>query len=59
MELPVEIKYRNRISYRALGGLARFLDATGSESGLVLSKDTLEVRRDYAVIPLAVFLALV
>ena len=59
LELPVEIKYRNRISYRELGGLASFLDATGSESGLVLSKDTLEVRRDYAVIPLAVFLALV
>lgn len=59
LELPVEIKYRNRISYRELGGMARFLDATGSESGLVLSKDTLEVRRDYAVIPLAVFLALV
>ena len=59
LELPVEIKYRNRISYRELGGLASFLDATGSESGLVLSKDMLEVRRDYAVIPLAVFLVLV
>ena len=34
-----------------------FLDVTGSESGLMLSKDTLEVRSDYAVIQLAVFLA--
>ena len=59
LELPVEIKYRNSIAYRELGGLASFLDATGTESGLVLSKDTLSTRYDYLVVPLAVFLALV
>lgn len=59
LELPVEIKYRNSIAYRELGGLASFLDATSTESGLVLSKDTLSTRRDYLVVPLAVFLALV
>ena len=59
LELPVEIKYRNSIAYRELGGLASFLDATGTESGLVLSKDTLSTRHDYLVVPLAVFLALV
>lgn len=42
-----------------MGGLASFLDATGTESGLVLSKDTLSTRHDYLVVPLAVFLALV
>ena len=59
LEMPVEVKYRNKIAYQELGGLASFLDATGTASGVVLSKDTLSTRRDYLVVPLAVFLALV
>lgn len=58
-EIPIEVKYRNHINAKQLGGLSSFLDQTGSKGGLVLSKDDLEVRSDYAVVPASVFLALI
>lgn len=59
MRLPVEVKYRSRIRHTELAPLARFLDATGAKAGLVLSKDTLDLRQDYAVVPACVFLMLI
>lgn len=58
-ELPIEVKYRNSINAKQLGGLSGFLDQTGSKGGLVLSKDRLEERRDYLVVPASIFLALI
>lgn len=58
-EVPMEVKYRNRVDARELGGLASFLDETGVKSGLVLSKSELEGRQDYLVLPASVFLMLV
>ena len=55
-EVPIEVKYRNRVDHRELGGIAGF---AGSCRGLVLSKDELDQRRDYALVPAAEFLALV
>lgn len=56
LEAPVEVKYRNRIDHRELGGIAGF---AGSGSGTVLSKGEFGQRRDYSVVPAAEFLALV
>lgn len=56
LEVPIEVKYRNRVDHRELGGIAGF---AGSCRGLVLSKDEFDQRRDYALVPAAVFLALV
>jgi len=55
-EVPIGVKYRNRVDRRELGGIAGF---AGSCRGLVLSKDELDQRRDYALVPAAEFLALV
>ena len=59
MELPIEVKYRNRIDHRGLTGLVSFLDKTKTESGLVVSKSDLDVRQDYVVIPASIFLLLI
>lgn len=59
-ELPIEVKFRNKINHRELGGLVSFLDCTGSKAGgLVLSKSTLDVRSDYVLVPASIFLLLV
>ena len=58
-EAPMEVKYRNRVDARELGGLGSFLDETGVKSGLVLSKNDLEERHDYLIIPTSVFLMLI
>lgn len=59
VEAPLEVRYRHNIDHRGLGGIASFLDATGTKSGLVLSKEELEARQDYLVVPASVFLMLV
>ncbi len=58
-DVPVEVKYRNSVRHGELGGLAGFLDSAGTERGVVLSKREIERRRDYSVVPAAVFLALI
>lgn len=58
-EIPVEVKYRKQVNAKQLGGLFGFLDQVGSRGGLVLSRDLLEERRDYVVIPASVFLMLI
>ena len=39
--------------------MTSFLDKTGSKKGLVVSKDALDARTDYAVVPASVFLLLI
>ena len=59
IEVPIEVKYRKRINFRELSGLASFLGSSpGTKSGLVVSRYDLEVRSEYVVIPAAVFLLL-
>lgn len=55
-EVPIEVKYRNKVDVRELGGLSSFLDETDVKSGLVLSKNELDERQDYLLIPTSVFL---
>lgn len=58
-QIPVEVKYRNRLRLTELAPLTRFLDAAGAETGVVLSKNVLDAKRDYVIVPACVFLALV
>ncbi len=57
-EVPVEVKYRNRVAHRELGGMTHFLDKSGARRGIVLTRDELDVRTDYAMVPVPVFLML-
>jgi len=56
-ELPIEVKYSNEA--RALGGFYSFLRETSRKSGLVISKDELDVKENYVSIPASVFLMLI
>ncbi len=58
-EMPIEVKYRNRVDNRELGGLTSFLDETNVKSGLVLSKNELDEKYDYLFLPTSVFLMLI
>ena len=55
-EFPMEVKFRNKVDTRELVGLTSFLDTTGVKSGLVLSKNELDERKDYLFVPTSVFL---
>lgn len=59
IEVPIEVKYRNKINPKELAGLVNFLDTTGNKDGIVISKSDLEVKTDYTIIPASVFLLLV
>jgi len=59
LELPIEVKIRNSVYARELTGLTSFLDVTGARGGLVLSKNEMDVKRDYLLVPASVFLMLV
>ena len=59
MEAPIEVKFRNKINYKELSGLVSFLANFKVEYGLVVSKSTLEVRSDYAIVPACIFLLLI
>ena len=58
-QVPIDVKYRNKIDNRELGGLVNFLDETDTKSGIVLSKNESSERRDYVTLPTAVFLMMV
>jgi hypothetical protein len=59
IEVPIEVKFRNKINAKELAGLVNFLTATKQKSGLVLSKYELDTRQDYVIIPTSVFLLLI
>lgn len=58
VEVPIEVKYRNQIKYKRMGGLASFLNKTGKEYGIVISKHDLVEKRKYTAIPAPIFLLL-
>ncbi|RNJ77654.1 MAG: ATP-binding protein [Nitrosopumilus sp. H13] len=58
-EVPIEVKFKNSVNHRSLGGMASFLDETGCAGGIVLSKHDMTTGRDYVVVPASVFLLLV
>ena len=58
IEVPIEVKYRNKIKFKELSGLCSFLDKTDTRNGIVVSKSDLETRSEYVVIPASLFLLL-
>jgi predicted AAA+ superfamily ATPase len=59
IEVPIEVKYRNSINSKELSGLVSFITQTGRKSGIVVSKNDLEIKNDYVIIPASVFLMLI
>ena len=59
MEVPIEVKFRNKLNPRDLAPLVGFLGKTGSKKGLVVSKTALDEKADYVVVPVSVFLLLI
>ena len=59
IEVPIEVKFRNKINGKELAGMTSFLRETGRKNGIVLSKSRLDVKTDYTIIPASVFLLLV
>ena len=57
IETPIEVKFRNKIIHKELGGLVSFCSQAG-KGGMVLSKSELDVRSDYVVVPASAFLLL-
>ncbi len=56
--VPIEVKYRSKVDYRNLGGMAEFLNVSGVEHGIVATRREYEIRRDYALVPLPMLLML-
>ncbi|RNJ79941.1 MAG: ATP-binding protein [Nitrosopumilus sp. H8] len=56
--IPIEVKFRNTINLREMGGMTRFLDRTGKSKGIIVSKHDLEEKKDYTIIPAPIFLLL-
>lgn len=44
-QVPIEVKYRNTISDKDLTGILRFMEQSGTEQGIVVTKDLLEKRK--------------
>lgn len=59
IEVPIEVKYRNKINPKELAGMVSFLSKTNTKSGLVISKSCLEIKSEYVIIPASVFLLLI
>ena len=59
IEVPIEVKFRNRLNRKKLAPVVNFLGETGNRRGLVVSKSLLDVTPDYAIVPAGLFLLLV
>ena len=58
IEIPIELKYKNKVYKKELGGMSSFLDYT-KKNGLVISKNQIGVQQEYVEIPASVFLVLI
>ena len=57
-EVPIEVKFQNRISSRDLDGLINFKRDTRQRNAILLSKDRLSLENEYVSIPVSLFLLL-
>jgi hypothetical protein len=55
----IEIKYQKTIAARDTYGLIDFMKIAGSSNAIILSKETLETRRNITIIPIWLFLLIV
>ena len=58
VELPIEVKFRERLNRRDLDGIIRFKKATGAKNGIVLTRDDLSSESECIKVPVAAFLLL-
>ncbi len=58
IEIPIEVKFRQKINAKELSGLTSFRNDV-KKTGIVLSKLDLESKTDYVIIPASVFLFLI
>lgn len=58
LELPVEVKFQNKITKRDLDGIINFKKYARVKNALLLSKDRLDVDREAVIIPASMFLML-
>lgn len=59
LEIPIEVKFQNRISVRDLDGLINFKRYAGQRNAILLSKDKLSLEDECVTIPVSLFLLLV
>jgi len=57
--IPIEVKFQEQIARGDLYPLADFRKVTGTKGGIVLSKDALEKRDGYCIVPVSTFLLLI
>jgi predicted AAA+ superfamily ATPase len=59
MAIPIESKYRNRISSDDLNGLEISIERFNSPFGILINKNLLEVRGKILLVPLWLFLLMI
>jgi len=59
IEIPIEIKFQNKITNRDLDGIINFKRYTGTKNALLLTKEKLSVERECVMIPIPIFLLLI
>lgn len=55
----LKVKYQPTISKKDTYGVIDFMKASGSPNGIILSKETLEIRRNIAILPIWLFLFII
>lgn len=58
IEVPIEVKFRTKVVAKELSGIFSFNDLRRKKSAIVISKEELETRDEYVLIPASVFLLL-
>lgn len=59
LELPIEVKFQNTITNRDLDGIINFKKSTDAKSGIIVSKDIMDVNSECVIIPAPIFLLLI
>lgn len=59
VEVPIEVKYRNKMRATELAPMIGFLNNSKIKNGLVISKSDLRIASNYTVIPASLFLLLI
>ena len=59
IELPIEVKFQNKIENKHFKGLNYYNEITKSNSSLMISKNELDIHNNSAIIPASIFLLLI
>ena len=56
---PIEVKYQSAINSKDTFGVIDFMKISGASGAIILSKETLEVRRNITILPIWLFLLII